>query len=136
MVAFSQTARRKNLSESSADLAVLGISGLQGKIRNSIAGHPAWFYTVDLFLCAEYVLLTDISVYLGRNPPGFAFIEFEDLRDAEDACKDMNGMDFQDKRLRVEISRSRGRNSGPGGGGGGGGYGGGGTLFSFVPFAV
>jgi len=31
------------------------------------------------------------SVWVARKPPGFAFIEFQDPRDAEDACKDLDG---------------------------------------------
>ena len=31
------------------------------------------------------------SVWVARNPPGFAFVEFDDPRDAEDAVRDMDG---------------------------------------------
>ncbi|KAJ7554284.1 hypothetical protein O6H91_06G133600 [Diphasiastrum complanatum] len=53
------------------------------------------------------------SVWVARKPPGFAFVEFDDLRDAHDAIRAMDGKNG----WRVELSRS----SGGGGGGGGGG---------------
>jgi arginine/serine-rich splicing factor 7 len=35
------------------------------------------------------------QLWIARNPPGFGFVEFEDGRDAEDACKDFNGTHAQ-----------------------------------------
>uniref|UniRef100_A0A915IDE5 RRM domain-containing protein n=1 Tax=Romanomermis culicivorax TaxID=13658 RepID=A0A915IDE5_ROMCU len=31
------------------------------------------------------------TVWVARRPPGFAFIEFDDARDAEDACRALDG---------------------------------------------
>ena len=62
------------------------------------------------------------SVWVARNPPGFAFIEFEDPRDAEDAVHAMDGRHVCGVRIRVELARN---SSKPGmRGGGGGRYGG------------
>jgi hypothetical protein len=96
------------------------------------------------------------KTWVARQPAGFAFVEYEDERDAEDAIKDMDGQELQGHRLKVEMSKSGGRSDvKPGdwacpscrvnnfarrdqcfrcgarkpfedGGGGGGGYGGGG----------
>ncbi|KAH7725102.1 Sfrs5 protein [Aphelenchoides avenae] len=47
---------------------------------------------------------------------GFGFVEFDDVRDAEDAVHDLNGRDLCGERVVVELSRRGPR--------GGGGYGG------------
>jgi len=70
------------------------------------------------------------NVWVARNPPGFAFVEYEDPRDAHDACKHLDGEKIGSGRVKVEMSRGgRGgrRDDGGrrGGRGGGGGYGGG-----------
>ena len=31
------------------------------------------------------------DIWVARNPPGFAFVVFEDSRDAEDACRALDG---------------------------------------------
>ncbi|KAK9916566.1 hypothetical protein WJX75_004299 [Coccomyxa subellipsoidea] len=54
------------------------------------------------------------SVWVARKPPGFAFIEYEDVRDAEDAVRKLDG---GPQGWRVEFSR---KDRGPGGGRGGG----------------
>ncbi|XP_057821097.2 serine/arginine-rich splicing factor RSZ21A isoform X2 [Cryptomeria japonica] len=59
------------------------------------------------------------SVWVARKPPGYAFIEFDDRRDAVDAIRGLNGKNG----WRVEMSRSS-----RGGGGGGRGRGGGDDL--------
>ena len=40
---------------------------------------------------------------------GFAFIEFEDPRDAEDAVRDMDGRFVCGVRIRVEMAKSNSR---------------------------
>ena len=41
--------------------------------------------------CKSDVLLLLCSVWVARKPPGFAFVEFEDRRDANDAIRALNG---------------------------------------------
>ncbi|KAK9845828.1 hypothetical protein WJX81_003729 [Elliptochloris bilobata] len=60
------------------------------------------------------------SVWVARKPPGFAFIEMEDPRDADDAVRKLDG--FQG--WRVELSRTPKPSRGGGGYGGGAGLGG------------
>ncbi|KAF7652580.1 hypothetical protein LDENG_00095160 [Lucifuga dentata] len=44
------------------------------------------------------------TVWIARNPPGFAFVEFEDPRDAEDAVRGLDGKMICGSRVRVELS--------------------------------
>ncbi|XP_044463608.1 serine/arginine-rich splicing factor RSZ22 [Mangifera indica] len=55
------------------------------------------------------------SVWVARRPPGYAFIDFDDHRDAQDAIRELDGKNG----WRVELSH----NSRGGGGGRGGGRG-------------
>lgn len=53
------------------------------------------------------------DVWVARNPPGFAFIVYEDRYDAEDAIREMNGKTFMGKRISVDFSRSTGQKRDP-----------------------
>ncbi|XP_052066483.1 RNA-binding protein 1-like isoform X1 [Mytilus californianus] len=49
------------------------------------------------------------NVWVARNPPGFAFVEFQDPRDAEDATKALDGTRVNGRRVRVEMSSGKSR---------------------------
>ncbi|KAG8583627.1 hypothetical protein GDO81_008490 [Engystomops pustulosus] len=51
------------------------------------------------------------TVWIARNPPGFAFVEFEDTRDAEDAVRGLDGKVICGSRVRVELSTGMPRRS-------------------------
>ncbi|XP_033748432.1 serine/arginine-rich splicing factor 1-like [Pecten maximus] len=87
----------------------------------------------DLFLKYGRIIYVDLK---NRRGPPFAFVEFSDPRDAEDAVHARNGYGYDGYNLRVEFPRgSGGYRMGGGGGGqqrsGGGGMGGGGGRGSF-----
>ena len=50
----------------------------------------------DLFY--KYGRIRDIEIK-SRRPPAFAFVEFDDHRDAEDAVKGRDGIKFADRRI-------------------------------------
>ncbi|AQL06782.1 Serine/arginine-rich-splicing factor SR34 [Zea mays] len=77
----------------------------------------------DLFY--KYGKIVDIDLKVPPRPPGYAFVEFEDPRDAEEAIAGRDGYNFDGHRLRVEAAHggrgnasSHDRSSGFGGGGG------------------
>ncbi|KAG4080272.1 hypothetical protein HA402_010764 [Bradysia odoriphaga] len=62
----------------------------------------------DLFHKFGKVTFVDLK---NRRGPPFAFVEFEDARDAEDAVKARDGYDYDGYRLRVEFPRGGGPGS-------------------------
>lgn len=69
----------------------------------------------DVFL--KYGSIRDVDLKNRRGGPPFAFVEFDDSRDAEDAVHGRDGYDYDGYRLRVEFPRNstRGWSRGPGG---------------------
>ena len=61
------------------------------------------------------------GIFVARSPPGFAFVDYVDEKDAQEAIRECDGREIKGQRIRCEISKSRGRDGGRGGGGGGGG---------------
>ncbi|KAH9586914.1 serine arginine-rich splicing factor, variant 3 [Schistosoma haematobium] len=49
------------------------------------------------------------NVWVARNPPGFAFVEFEDAADASDAVRELDGTVMCGVRARVELSTGKSR---------------------------
>ncbi|KAG2588391.1 serine/arginine-rich splicing factor SR30-like isoform X1 [Panicum virgatum] len=56
----------------------------------------------DLF--HKYGRILDIDLKIPPRPPGYAFVEFEDPRDADDAIYGRDGYNFDGYRLRVELA--------------------------------
>ncbi|KAG6479872.1 hypothetical protein ZIOFF_063348 [Zingiber officinale] len=64
----------------------------------------------DLF--CKYGTIIDVDLKIPPRPPGYAFVEFEDPRDAEDAIRGRDGYKFDGQRLRVELAHGgRGQSS-------------------------
>ncbi|KAI9027768.1 hypothetical protein DFJ74DRAFT_502619 [Hyaloraphidium curvatum] len=59
-------------------------------------------------------------VNVEMKPHGFCFVEFGDIRDAEDAVARLKGYVIDGQEIRVEFARGRRFPDGPRGGGGGG----------------
>jgi len=74
----------------------------------------------DLF--AKYGKIRYIDVKTPSRPPAYAFVEYDDPRDAEDAVRGRDGYEYSGQRLRVEVAK--GERGGDRGGGDRGGYGG------------
>lgn len=64
----------------------------------------------DIFY--KYGRIRDIDVKFPSRPPAFAFVDFEDPRDAEDAIRGRDGYDYDGARLRVEPANAGRRDRG------------------------
>lgn len=49
------------------------------------------------------------NIWIARNPPGFAYVEFENDKDAKDAARALDGkamkLGNEDRRIKVELAR-------------------------------
>ncbi|KAH0938866.1 hypothetical protein HID58_006327 [Brassica napus] len=63
----------------------------------------------DLF--SKYGPVVQIDLKIPPRPPGYAFVEFEDPRDADDAIHGRDGYDFDGHSLRVELAHGGRRSS-------------------------
>ncbi|KAH6819065.1 SERINE-ARGININE PROTEIN 30 [Perilla frutescens var. frutescens] len=70
------------------------VGNLPGDVRES--------EVEDLFY--KYGPIVDIDLKMPPRPPGYAFVEFEEPRDADDAIRGRDGYDFDGCRLRVELA--------------------------------
>jgi len=61
----------------------------------------------DLF--AKFGKIRSIQVKIPPRPPAYAFVEFDDSRDADDAIEERDGYEFNGDRIRVESARGRER---------------------------
>ncbi|KAK9281194.1 hypothetical protein L1049_004089 [Liquidambar formosana] len=87
---------------SSRSLRTLYVGNLPGDIRER--------EVEDIFY--KYGPIAHIDLKIPPRPPGYAFVEFEEARDAEDAIRGRDGYDFDGHRLRVELAHGgRGHSS-------------------------
>jgi len=63
-------------------------------------------FSNDLF---RYGRIKDIDLKTPARPPAFAFITFDDSRDAEDAVRGRDGYSFDGYRLRCEFAKGERR---------------------------
>jgi arginine/serine-rich splicing factor 1/9 len=68
----------------------------------------------DLFY--KFGRIRSIEIKTPSRPPAFAFISFDDRRDADDAVHDRDGYRFDRERLRVEFAKDDRRGGDSGGG--------------------
>lgn len=61
------------------------------------------------------VLLFLLTFFVNRESRGFCFIYFNNAKDADDALDNLNGYDFEGRRIRVEkAKRNKPRDQTPG----------------------
>jgi len=68
----------------------------------------------DLF--DKYGKIVDVDIKMPRSggAPAYAFLQFDDPRDAEDAVRGRDGYDVSGQRIKVELHQSKNRGGGAG----------------------
>ncbi|XP_015916055.1 serine/arginine-rich splicing factor 10 [Parasteatoda tepidariorum] len=59
-------------------------------------------------LFGKYGPITDVYIpldYYNRRPRGFAYVQFEDIRDAEEALNELDRMRFYGRELEIEFAQ-------------------------------
>ena len=56
---------------------------------------------------------TSASVWVAHNPPGFAFVEFATIPEAEACLNNLNGTRLGQQYMRVEFAKTKGRKEPP-----------------------
>lgn len=85
--------------------------GSRNECRIYVGNLPPDIRTKDIQdLFHKFGKVTFVDLKSRRGPP-FAFVEFEDPRDADDAVKARDGYDYDGYRLRVEFPRGGGPGS-------------------------
>ena len=57
----------------------------------------------------RYGKVLNVRIKTPDRPPHFGFVDFEDVRDAQDAKHALNGDDFKGHKLRVEFTHEKRR---------------------------
>lgn len=110
---FEPLTRIPKLSESSLTHTFRKMSGRLNRTIyvGNLPGDIREREVEDLFY--KYGHIMEIDLKIPPRPPGYAFVEFEDSRDAEDAIEGRDGYKFDGQRLRVEFAHGgRGSSSG------------------------
>lgn len=81
--------------------------GLDSTFYNEDISRIQRGFCPELLLVQETLRKCSLKVWVARRPPGFAFVEFEDARDAEDAVRSLDGSRICGVRARVEMSHGR-----------------------------
>uniref|UniRef100_A0A914VG99 RRM domain-containing protein n=1 Tax=Plectus sambesii TaxID=2011161 RepID=A0A914VG99_9BILA len=79
------------------------------KISLYVRNISDWTRQDDLrYVFEKYGVVRDIYIpldYYTRRPRGFAYVEFEDARDADDAMRDLDGYRLNGREIEIEFAQ-------------------------------